>query len=198
RGFEGFCAQLSVLSKSHYFLFEATFERKRASCSLSSGVISAPKSSASNTWRISTSPSPSRNGARLSHSTASSIDRTCHNQKPAISSLDSVKGPSVTVGWPFPNLTRFPFELAWRPSPASMMPAFTSSSLNFPISARSSFLGRMPASESLLALTITMTLISFSPVDILAGAALGCVFDRLEYRPYGHGERALARSTTLI
>jgi hypothetical protein len=26
------------------------------------------------------------------------MDRTCHSQKPAISSLVSVKGPSVTVG----------------------------------------------------------------------------------------------------
>src|SRR2546427_5800468 len=32
--------------------------RRRSSCSLSSGVNSAPKSSASNTWRISISDSP--------------------------------------------------------------------------------------------------------------------------------------------
>src|SRR5207245_702587 len=92
-----------------YFL-AATCLRRRSSCSLSSGVSSAPKSSASNTWRISTSAPPPK-GLRLSHSIASSIDLTCHNQKPAISSLLSVNGPSVTVGLVPENLTRLPFEL---------------------------------------------------------------------------------------
>src|SRR5215470_371172 len=40
-----------------------------------------------------------------------------------------------------------------------MTPAFTSSSLNFPISVSSSLLGKTPASESLLPGTMTMTLI---------------------------------------
>src|SRR5437868_1985556 len=43
------------------------------------------------------------------------------------------------------------------PSPASMMPAFTSSSLYLPISASSFGSGSLPASESLFAFTITMT-----------------------------------------
>jgi YD repeat-containing protein len=73
----------------------------------------------------------------LTHSIASSIDLTCHSQKPAISSLVSVKGPSITVRFPPENRTRLPFELAWSPSAASSTPAFTSSSLYFPISARS-------------------------------------------------------------
>ena len=49
---------------------------RRSSCSRSSGVNSAPKSSASNTWRISISDSPSviGLGQRLTHSIASSID----------------------------------------------------------------------------------------------------------------------------
>src|SRR5207244_2254066 len=70
--------------------------RSRSSRSLISGVSSAPKSAASNTCRTSTSVPPS-NGARFSHSIASSFDFTCHSQKPAISSLLSAKGPSITV-----------------------------------------------------------------------------------------------------
>jgi len=70
------------------------------------------KSAASNTWRISIS-SPGLNGARLIHSIASSLDLTCQSQKPATSSLDSVKGPSITVGFPAVNRTRAPFELGW-------------------------------------------------------------------------------------
>ena len=79
-----------------------------------------------------------RTGQRLTHSIASSFDFTWNSQKPAISSFASVKGPSVTVRLPPENLTRAPFELGWSPSPASITPAFTSSSLYFPISARSS------------------------------------------------------------
>src|SRR5216684_2904372 len=71
----GFAAFLCILSRSAC---------SRAASS--GGKMSEGKSDASNTWRISTSVPPS-NGARLSHSTASSIDFTCHSQKPAISSL---------------------------------------------------------------------------------------------------------------
>src|SRR5881409_3543196 len=53
-------------------------------------------------------------------------------------------------------------ELACSPSPASITPAFSSSMLNFPISVRIFSSGRTPASESLLALTSTMTRIAFS------------------------------------
>ena len=53
--------------------------------------------------------------------------------------------------------TRLPLLLGWRPSPASRMPAFTSSSLNLPMSVRSSSLGIAPASEFFVALIITMT-----------------------------------------
>src|SRR5436309_2598433 len=170
--------------------------RRRSSCSLSSGVNSGPKSAASNTRRISTSVSSLWGlGQRFSHSMASSIDLTCHSQKPAINSFVSVNGPSITVRFAPENRTRTPFELAWSPSPASMMPAFTSSSLYFPISARSFWPGRTPASESLLALTITMTRIGTSP--------FGLVFEtRASRRPrpagpslYLHVERAAAIST---
>ncbi len=57
---------------------ESTWARRRSSCSLSSGVNSAPKSSASKTWRISISDSVPGNGfgARFTHSIASSFDFT--------------------------------------------------------------------------------------------------------------------------
>src|SRR2546426_10577013 len=77
----------------------------RCSASRSSGVNSAPKSSASNTWRISTSAPPSM-GQRLTHSIASALDFTWNIQKPAISSLGSAKGPSMTVAFPPENFTR--------------------------------------------------------------------------------------------
>src|SRR5438045_4135327 len=89
----------------------ATRSRCCASCARSSGVRFAPKSSASNTRRISISSLPFWNGERRIHSMASSMDFTCHSQKPAISSLVSVNGPSVTVLLPPPNLTRTPFAL---------------------------------------------------------------------------------------
>ena len=53
---------------------------------------------------------------------ASSLDLTCQSQKPAISSVVSGKGPSMTVRFPLENQTRAPFELGWSPSPASRTP----------------------------------------------------------------------------
>src|SRR5919108_4600662 len=53
-------------------------------------------------------------------------------------------------------MIRLPLDVGCRPSPANITPAFTSSSLNFPISASSLVVGSLPASESLVALTITM------------------------------------------
>src|SRR5215471_1527637 len=87
---------------------------------------------------------------------ASCRDLHFHNQKPATSSFVSANGPSITVCFPPENLTRAPFELGWSPSPASITPAFANSSLNLPILVRISLLGRTPASDSLLAFTITM------------------------------------------
>src|SRR5258708_17597909 len=71
------------------------------------------------------------------------------------------------------NRTRLPFELACSPSPASITPAFTSSSLYLPILARISVLGRMPASETLLALTITITRIAMTPCSLDYGLDSG-------------------------
>ena len=51
-------------------------------------------------------------------------DLTCQIWKPAMSSLASVKGPSMTVRDLPENLTRAPLELGWRPSEASRRRAF--------------------------------------------------------------------------
>src|SRR5205823_9006241 len=90
---------------------------------------------------------------------------TCHSQKPAIISFDSVNGPSMIVGVPPANFTRLACEVGFRPSAASMTPAFTSSSLNLPISVRSFVSGSTPASEFLSPGTITMTRIVLCPPD---------------------------------
>src|SRR5581483_6784900 len=104
-------------------------------------------------------------GQRFTHSIASSFDFTCQIQKPAISSLVSANGPSITVRLFPENLTRAPFELGCRPSPASITPALTSSSLNLAISASSFSSGILPASLSLLALIKIMNRMVFSSCD---------------------------------
>ena len=81
-----------------------------------------------------------RNGARRSHSTASSIDETCQIQNPPMTSFASANGPSMTRD-PAPSAaksTRLPCDDGSSPSPASMTPAFTSSSLYLPIASNSS------------------------------------------------------------
>src|SRR4029450_5833163 len=80
-----------------------------------------------------------------------------------MSSLVSEKAPPTTVRLAPLNFTRLPFELGWSPSPASMIPAFTSSSLYFIISLRSPSGGRAPASEALVVFTITITRIVVPP-----------------------------------
>src|ERR1041384_4203073 len=83
-------------------------------------------------------------GQRLTHSIASSFDFTCQIQKPAISSLVSANGPSITVRLLPENLTRAPLEVGCSPSPATNTPALANYSLNLPISVRSSRLGMTP------------------------------------------------------
>src|ERR1700689_2340129 len=83
-----------------------------------------------------------------------------------MSSLASVKGPSMTVLFLPENLTRAPLELGWRPSRASRTPALLSSSLYLPISSRSSGSGRAPCfSASGVDLTMTMNRI-FCPFGL--------------------------------
>ena len=116
------------------------------------------QSTESKTGRISSSHSSLWGfGQRLTHSIASSIERTCQSQKPARSSFVSAKGPSMTVRRGPEKRTRLPSELALRPSPASITPAFTSCSLNAIISEISFSSGGTPASDSFVALTSTMT-----------------------------------------
>ena len=55
---------------------------------------------------------------------------------------------------------RLPFLLGCSPSPPSMTPALTSSSLNLPISVMVFSSGITPASDSFVALTIIMTFIA--------------------------------------
>src|SRR5688572_25547280 len=84
----------------------AACARTRSSCARSSGVNSAPKSSASNTWRISISLSSLCGfGQRFTQSMASCFDLTLQSQKPAISSFVSANGPSTTVRVLPENLT---------------------------------------------------------------------------------------------
>jgi hypothetical protein len=77
-GFAVTCVSRSVLATVTDYRLAAAWARRRSSCSLSSGVSAGPKSSASNTWRISISDSvPGKGlGARLTHSIASSFDFT--------------------------------------------------------------------------------------------------------------------------
>src|SRR5215469_14705608 len=85
-------------------------------------------------------------------------------QYPAISSFDSAKGPSTTVRFSPENLMRAPWELGCRPARSRSTPAFSSSSLYLPITERSSSLGILPASESLLAFTIIMNRMDVAPL----------------------------------
>ena len=89
---------------------DSTVARSLSSCSLSSGVM-VSKSEASKTWRISISYSPpgTGSGQRETHSIASSFEFTWKIQNPAISSLSSGNGPSMTVRSPAENLMRVPF-----------------------------------------------------------------------------------------
>src|SRR6516165_2031817 len=145
---------------------DSTVALSLSSCSLSSGVM-VSKSEASKTWRISISYSPpgTGSGQRSTHSIASSFEFTWNIQNPAISSLSSGNGPSMTVRLPAENLTRVPFELGCRPSPASNTPAFVSSSLYFIIAAISSVLGGTPASVFSSALSRIMNRIARSVPD---------------------------------
>src|SRR5215467_11614058 len=85
-------------------------------------------------------------------------------QYPAISSLVSANGPSTTVLWAPENLIRAPLELDWSPARSNSTPAFISSSLYLPIAERSTSLGILPASESLLAFTIIMNRMDVAPL----------------------------------
>ena len=86
---------------------------------------------------------------RLVSSIASTLEGSSKIAKPAISSLASVNGPSVTVTLLSDTLTRAPFALFCRPSVASRTPLYASSPINFPIAAICSAVGGTPVSMSL-------------------------------------------------
>src|SRR5262249_900838 len=121
-------------------------------------------------------------GQRFTHFTASSIDLTFHNQEPGTRSLVSANGPSLTVRLFPENLTRLPYLLGFSPSPASMMPALTSSSLKVPISLSIfSSPGVSSVSDSFVALTITITRIGLPfrfAVPRLTHTSIGAPRDR--------------------
>src|ERR1700683_3843836 len=107
---------------------------------------------------------------------ASSREVTFQIQKPATSSLVSVKGPSTTVRDLPENLTRAPLELGWRATMASTMPDLLSSSMYLAISAKSCGSGRAPSfSDSAVALTITMNRITSPFVLDHICSLYGCV-----------------------
>src|SRR6267143_837146 len=83
---------------------------------------------------------------------------------------------------------RVPLDDGCSPSPASITPAFTSSSLNFPISVSMRSSGITPASESLFALTITMNFIAVSLSQLRYGW--------LRFPLHSHDERRSGKSTS--
>jgi hypothetical protein len=107
-----------------------------------------------------------------------------------MSSLASVNGPSITLGFPPEKRTRAPFEVGLSPAMSRSTPAFINSSLYLPIAESSSSLGMTPASVSLLALTIIMNRIGASP--LFGGQDLGflrlqpaesCLYNNVERDP---------------
>src|SRR5713226_4190176 len=96
-----------------------------------------------------------------------------------MSSFASAKGPSITVRFPPEYLMRQPFELGCSPEASSSTPAFKSSSWYLVIAAMSFSSGMMPASVSLLALTIIMNRIVAPPCGFGFGARLPDGLDRL-------------------
>ena len=108
-------------------------------------MISA-SSSISATRRTSTTastpgPAATSTGQRLAHSIASSWLRTWISMNPAISSFDSVNGPSTIDRFPSRAITRAPAALGVSPSAASRTPARCMSSLNLVIASMISSLG---------------------------------------------------------
>src|SRR5712691_4565102 len=154
-------AEAALVEPGHHFLPKCFF-----SCSTTS-VGALGKSSISKNCRTSTSGSRPAfgswaNGILFAHSMASAFDLTLMIQYPAISSLVSANGPSVTTTLPFLRPTRAPFDVGWSPAPSTITPASISCWLYLPIVASSCSVGMTPASVFLSALTIIMNRTSFS------------------------------------
>ncbi|EER37419.1 conserved hypothetical protein [Histoplasma capsulatum H143] len=119
-----------------------------------SSVNSAPKSSAS-AIRLSSTP-PDLNGIFWHHSSASSTSLVLITHQPLRAGFS--RGPLTTVGSAVEeNESRYPSrEEGRRPSPLTMTPALTSSSLKVAMSANCSVVDIAPDSASASARTMTM------------------------------------------
>src|SRR5215831_19767250 len=91
-----------------------------------------------------------------------------------MSSLDSVKGPSITVNLPSARRTRFPLALGCSPSVESITPALVISSTNAPMRSISCRFGGVPASELASALSMPSIFMVVSP-DGWPAARARCV-----------------------
>src|SRR5216683_1109390 len=100
---------------------------------------------ASQIWRISVSPSPATFMKVLVNLMASCFDFAWMRAKPPTISLASVKGPSVTLNAPSVLRMRAPSALGRQPSVARSVPDLKDSSMNFPISAISPWVGGAPS-----------------------------------------------------
>src|SRR5580692_7484149 len=135
------------------------------------------------------------NGARLAHSTASSIEFTWRIQYPAVSFFDSSNGPVMTARLPPENLTRRPSALGSSPARSTSAPACLRSSLYLPIAASSSSLGTAPGSGSPLIINITRMSCVLSAY---AGTSVLCHFHELNDRQkYGCDEYPEQRESFL-
>jgi len=92
-------------------------------------------------------------GVRLTHSIASAFDFTWISQKPAISSLVSAKGPSITVRLELANLNARGLSNSLEAFAGQQHAGSHQLFMYFPISVRSSMLGITPA-RILAALTM--------------------------------------------
>jgi hypothetical protein len=77
---------------------------------------------------ISVKPSPAMARKRLPQAMDSSLDLTSNSAKPAMSSLDSAYGPSVTVTWPLALFSTVHGEVGSQPPVFSSTPACVISS----------------------------------------------------------------------
>src|ERR1700682_1670376 len=97
---------------------------------------------------------------------ASSLEFASRMAKPPITSLDSVKGPSVTASFPPDLRTRAPRALGRQPSVATSHPAFIPSSTKLPILIISSCDGGTPFSGLLYRLKNRIVLSFVSGSDL--------------------------------
>src|SRR3990167_5136958 len=106
--------------------------------------------------RLSSSMSPVTAAKRLLHSAASARDCTSRRQKPATSSFDSAKGPSITRHSPPRKRRRWPLELGPSATAITNTPAFSISTWTVAMAAARAARASSPASKEASALCISM------------------------------------------